>query len=372
MATIFSKDSLRASVEAASGGRQTVLYTALGQPTYMNVIPQFDGQSLDPSLPAGPHEMFMVGGVAKSEYFVGTYQGQVVNGELLSLPGVDATTFVSHDQVVAYARACGVGHHVMTSAAFAGIALWSRANNFQPRGNTNNGQSSDSPWETARRVDGLSPGSNTGTPRILTGSGPVSWRHDNSPSGIADLSGNTWEWTPGIRLVSGEIQIIAGNNAALSSTDLSPNSTEWRAINGATGALVVPTFTGTIAGDNYVPTTINSVRLAAEGVADYTLVSASGQSFEAMKNVGKVPVGPKALALLKSLGIFPVSNSLGGTLAMPTENGDGIWSELTGERMPLRGGSWRSGVSAGLFALYLANVRAYVGPDFGGRPAFVL
>ncbi|MGK5079635.1 hypothetical protein [Janthinobacterium sp. HLX7-2] len=372
MATIFSKDSLRASVEAASGGRQTVLYTALGQPTYMTVIPQFDGQSLDPGLPAGPHAMFMVGGVAKSEYFVGTYQGQVVNGELLSLPGVDTSTSVSHDQIVAYARACGVGHHAMTNAAFAGLALWSRANSFQPRGNTSYGKSSDSAWETGRRVDGFNPGSTVGAPRILTGSGPVSWRHDNTPAGIADLNGNTWEWTPGMRLMGGEIQIIADNNAALSATDLSSASAEWKAINGATGALMVPTSTGTIAGGDYVATTANSVRMAAAGTANYTLVIKSGQSFEAMTNPGVVPVGAVALALLKSLGLFPVSDLLGGTLAMPAENSDGIWCELSGERLPLRGGSWLVGANAGLFALHLVNDRAYMGPDFGGRPAFVL
>lgn len=102
MVSIFVKDDLRASVEAASGGRQTVLYTALGQPTYMNVIPQFDGQAIDASLPPGPHEMFMVNGIAKNEYFVGTYPGRVFNGELLSLPGVDPSTGINHDQAVAY------------------------------------------------------------------------------------------------------------------------------------------------------------------------------------------------------------------------------------------------------------------------------
>ncbi|MDO8031916.1 hypothetical protein O3297_00680 [Janthinobacterium sp. SUN128] len=193
MTTIFSKDSLRASVEAASGGRQTVLYTSLGQPTYMTVIPQFDAQSLDPGLPAGPHDMFLVNGVAKSEYFVGTYQGQVVNGELLSLPGVAPNASLSADQAVAYARACGAGHHVMTNAAFAGLALWCRANGFQPRGNTNYGQSNDAPWETGRRIDGLSIGNTAGEPRTLTGSGPVAWRHDNTHAGIADLNGNVWE-----------------------------------------------------------------------------------------------------------------------------------------------------------------------------------
>lgn len=372
MATIFTKDSLRASVEAASGGRQTVLYTALGQPTYMNVIPQFDGQSLDPGLPAGPHEMFMVGGVAKSEYFVGTYQGQVVNGELLSLPGVDPSTSMNHDKLVASARACGAGHHVMTNAAFAGLALWCRANGFQPRGNTGYGKSSDSPWETARRIDGLSPGGAVGTPRTLTGSGPASWRHDNTSSGICDLNGNIWEWAPGMRLMAGEIQIIAGNNAALSFTDMSATSAEWKAINGATGALMAPTFTGTIAGGDYVATTANSVRLAAAGTANYTLVRASGQSFEAMTNPGITPVGTVALALLKSLGLFPVASLLGGTIAVPAANSDGIWSTLTDERLPVRGASWSYAATSGMFALGLDAARSNSGSDIGARPAFVL
>ena len=372
MPSIFVKDDLRASVEAASGGRQTVLYTALGQPTYMNIIPQFDGQSVDVSLPAGPHEMFMVNGVAKNEYFVGTYPGRVFNGELLSLPGVDPSASISHDQAVAYARAGGAGHHLMSNAAFAGIALWCRANGFQPRGNTNNGRSSDAAWETARRVDALSPGAVSGSGRTLTGSGPLAWRHDNSSAGISDLCGNIWEWTPGVRIMAGEIQIIAGNNAAMPSTDLSATSTEWKAINGATGALVTPTFTGTIAGGDYVPTTANSVRLAASGVANYTLVRGFGQSFEAMTNPGATPVGTVALALLKSLGLFPVASLLGGTIAAPVANGDGIWFTLPDERMPFRGGSCLNCSGAGLFALSLEVQRTSASTNIGARPAFVL
>lgn len=372
MVSIFVKDDLRASVEAASGGRQTVLYTALGQPTYMNIIPQFDGRAVDAGLPAGPHEMFMVNGIAKSEYFIGAFPGRVFNGEMLSLPGVAPTTDINHDQAIAYARACGAGHHLMSNAAFAGIALWCRTNGFLPRGNTNFGSSGDATWETSRRLDGLSPGDAAGSGRILNGSGPVSWRHDNTSAGISDLCGNIWEWTPGMRLMAGEIQIITGNNAALSSTDMSTTSAEWKAINGATGALVTPTFTGTVEGGDYLPTTANSVRLAANGTANYTLVRTSGQSFEAMTNPGATPVGTAALALLKSLGLFPVASPLGGTIAVPAANGDGIWSTLTGERLPSRGGNWFGGVSAGLFALNLDIVRKGATSFIGGRPAFVL
>ena len=68
--TISAPDSLRASVEAASGGRQTVLYTALGQPTFLNVIPKFNGPDVDAGLPAGVHPAFVVNGVEKKELFL--------------------------------------------------------------------------------------------------------------------------------------------------------------------------------------------------------------------------------------------------------------------------------------------------------------
>ena len=372
MTTIFVKDDLRASVEAASGGKQTVLYTASGQPTFMNVIPKFNSQDVDAGLPSGVHPAFIVNGVEKTELLIGTYQGIVKNGELLSLPGVDPSTSMNHDQAVAYARACGVGHHAVSSVEFAALALWCRANSFQPRGNTNYGKSSDSAWETARRIDGLAPGVTSGTPRILTGSGPVSWRHDNTPSGISDLNGNIWEWTPGLRVVAGEIQIIANNNAALNATDFSATSPEWKAINGSTGALVTPTFTGTIAAGTYVATTANSVRYAEGGTANYTLVRASGSSFEGMANPGATPVGATALALLKAYGLFPTASLLGGTIAIPAASGDGFWLDMTLERLPIRGGDWNYAATSGVSALNLNGARAFAVNNLGCRPAFVL
>ena len=364
MTTLFIKDDLRASVEAATGGQQTVLYTAKGQPTYMNVIPRFMVQDIDPSLGTGVHPAFVVGGVERSEIFIGTYQGIVRNDEYLSLPGVDPAVHLNHDTLVSLARANGPGWHLVTNTEWAAIALWCWRNGTQPRGNTHFGRSSDASWETARRADGGQPGVASGLGRTLTGSGPAAWRHNNSHAGIADLNGNIWEWAPGMRIAGGEIQIVPNNDAALHATDLSATSGAWRAIDGTTGALVTPTHTGSLAGSNYVPTTVNSVRYAIAGTAAHTLVRASGASFEGMTNPGTTPVAAPALELLRRHGLFPVAaTGLGG---------DAFWLDATNERLPLRGGNWGNGGGSGVFALNLNSARSSVGAAVGSRPAFVL
>lgn len=348
--TIFIKDELRASVEAASGGKITVLYTAKGAPSYVHPIPKFSKQDIDASLGTGVHEMFIAGGVEKSEIFYGAYPGIVKDGELLSLPGVDPSASINHDQAVAYARACGAGWHVTTNVEQAGIALWCWKNGFMPRGNSNYGRSSDNTWEAGRRTDGVAPGTVSGAARTLTGSGPASWRHDNTPTGISDLCGNVWEWSPGMRTVDGEIQVIPNNDAALNAIDLSAVSTAWKAIDGVTGALVAPG-------------TATSVRYAVSGTGNYTLVRASGTSFEGMTNPGGTPVSADALKTLKSLGLFPVDAALGG---------DGFYLTVAGERLPFRGGYWSDGAIAGVFALYLGDARSSTHTNVGARPAFVL
>lgn len=364
MPSIFVKDDLRASVEAATGGKVTVLYTASGQPCYMNVVPKFNLEDIDAGLGTGTHPAFIVNGVEKSELFIGTYQGIAKNGEFLSLPGVDPTVSQNFDYFANLARANGPGWHAISSIEFAALAAWCWKNGFMPRGNSNYGRSSDATWETARRVDGGTPGDTSTGGRTLTGSGPASWRHDNSVGGIADLNGNIWEWSPGLRVVGGEIQVIANNDAALNATDLSATSSAWKAIAGDTGALITPTFTGSIAGGDYVPTTSKSVRYDVSGTANYTLVRASGQSFEGMTNPGSTPVAAAALTVLKKYGLYPVANTgLGG---------DGFYLNVEGERLALRGGRWGSGALAGVFALDLLTARSSTNSIVGSRPAFVL
>lgn len=241
---IFSvKDSLRQAVEAASGGLCTVMYTKKGQPTFLRRIPLFNLQDLDPSLGTGPHPAFVVGEHTVSEIWVGMYPSVPSQGELVSVPGA-APIYMRFADAVAAAQANGPGFHLVTNAEWAAVLLMHWAmNNKQDvlRGNTSWGRSREAPWETAVRVDGRAPGETTGDSLHFTGSGPLTWRHDGTAWGIADLV-SPQQWVAGLRLVNGEIQIIPNNNAAVNV------DTDWRAIL-PDGSLVPPGTSGTLKWD---------------------------------------------------------------------------------------------------------------------------
>ena len=363
--TIFIKDDLRASVEAASGGLVTVLYTAAGHPSYMNVIPKFNLQDIDPSLGTGVHPAFIVNGVEKSEIFIGQHVGCVKDGNLLSIPGVVPQVSANFDTFLGWAAANGPGWHVMTNAEWAAIALWCWNNGTMPRGNNQYGRDIGSPWETARRADGGAIGDATGNGRSYTGSGPASWRHNGQANGIADLNGNVWEWAGGLRLNNGEIQVLANNDAADNTKDQSSTSALWKAIKASDGSLVAPGTAGTLkydaagangTGGNILSDTVTS---RSGNVNENDSVNGTSQVFEGMGLKADLTVP----AIAKALCLYPAVAGLGG---------DNFWMRNHGERLPLAGGACHLGASAGVFARALNDARTNVDSSVGARPAYVL
>lgn len=359
--TINIPDTLRKSVEAASGGKNTVLYTAKGQPCFMHILTHTDMATANSALSIARHPAHIVGGTNKSEVFLGMYPGFSSNGEMVSQPGLNPINTITFDASISLARANGSGWHVMSNSEWAAVALYCYYNGFQPRGNTDYGRSSD--LSTERAVDDatgrLALATGTATTRTRGGSGPVSWRHDNTPFGIADLAGNTWEWQSGLRVNNGEIQVIENNDSAIITTDFGASSPAWKAIDGSNGNLVAPGSANTV-----------KYASANSGTAAYTLYRSSGSSFEGMVNTTgaaespPAPVSAAALTVLKAYGLFPVASSGLGA--------DGFFLNVSGERVAFRGGDWAGGAGAGVFKLALSLDRSLSAPSFGARPAFVL
>ena len=91
---VFVKDTLRAQVEATSGGRLTVLYDDQGSPSIMYVLPRFKLEDIDSNLGSGWHPAFLVNGVEKTEIFIGAFEACVINNRACSLPGQDPKVYV--------------------------------------------------------------------------------------------------------------------------------------------------------------------------------------------------------------------------------------------------------------------------------------
>jgi hypothetical protein len=320
---ILFKDELRASVETASGGKQTVLRTAKGQATYMNIIQQVRLEDLRPSLGTGPHPAFVVGGVEKSEIFIGTYQAVVRNGEALSLPGQAPAGNINFDGARAACCAAGAGFHLLTNYEWALLALLCTAAGHDVRGNTGYGNSHSHPEETGTR---------TGTGGIvLTGSGPDSWRHDGTPYGIADLAGNVWEWCDGLKLSSGQIVMPIDNDFNLAES-------EWP----ATGTCI---------------DLVNGLPVISSEVTH------RGWNGRYFKDVTVAP-GFEVNDLVKQALLCPLDAA-----ALPgcfwIDNREGF------EALPIRGGGWSNVSNAGLGALNLNYVRSDANSHLGFRPAFI-
>lgn len=139
-----------------------------------------------------------------------------------------------------------------------------------------------------------------------TGSGPNEWNHNNAANGIADLVGNVWEWQWGFKMVDGRIFIAPDNDRSL----------------------------------------------AESGWADsgYDLPS-DANPWSSLTQVGATQQVQRALI---------VPNGV-------SDPGGRLYANLTGERLPRRGGNRILAANAGLGALSLNGERSIAGTSFGLR-----
>lgn len=330
MSFVFSiKDTYRQAVEAASNGKNTVMYDDKGNPSIMVCIPRFNLSDVIDGAPDAPHPAFIVDGVVKNEIWISKFQNIVHDNRAYSLPGMDPIVCVTWDQAKQYAANKGKGWHLMTNAEWAAIALWCKKNGFFPRGNNIYGKDHSSPHERGRITYTYDNGV---IGRVATGSGPASWSHDGTNAGIFDLNGNVWEWVDGIRIEDGKIYVHKDNDYSTPTDDL----TQWV----DTGAFF----------DNIGGLVINSQRTAESGIPN--------RKFEEIKAADGYTIPD----LLKHLAITPIDSNHGE---------DNVWVNLEGSRFVCRGGDWYNGSNAGVFALSANLPRSYSNHNRGFRSAYI-
>lgn len=335
MPDIIIKDSLRSSVEAASGGQQTVLYDDQGQPSIMNIIPKFRYEDIHEALGTGLCSAFVVGGVEKSEIFISTYPNLIVNGRGVSMPGSRFSS-VSRTAAKSACTAKGPGWHLLTNHEWAAIALWCAVRGIVPRGNTFYGRSHvpGKHYESGVRWDGRDPGDTRsgGTPYTLGGSGPKEWNHDLTVNGIADLVGNRWEHIDLFELRDGQI-FTTLDNAHGTSED------EWPATGVFFDAAAPPVGDGSC----------HCGAMLAQNVTNSTLADGAeqedcaGQTWAALSAASGFDIPLWAKQQL----IAPIAPN--DDFSMLSEGR--LYIRNTGRRCALRGGSYLSTSGAGLGGL---------------------
>lgn len=334
-------DVMKLAVES-SMPNNTVLFDDKGLPSTMVRIPKFKISDVITGGSETTHPAFIVNGVEKNEIFISKYQNVVIGDRAYSLAMQDPKTSVTFDQAKLYSENKGTGWHLMTNAEWAAIALWCKKNGFMPRGNNNYGADHSAGHE--KGIEVYAEGGKTA--RVATGSGPVNWAHDGSNAGIYDLNGNVNEWVGGLRIVDGEIQIIADNNAAVTGANQTASSTLWKAL-AADGSLVAPGTASSLKFDS-----------PAKLVKALTATGSASTAFETLA----ADTGITVPMILKALALAPVDSDHGG---------DQLYTNNVGEMVAFRGGSWNNTSPAGVFCLSLGNPRAAASGYIGFRSAFV-
>lgn len=335
-------------------------------PSVLVYIPAFKNSDVLTGGNDSTHPAFIVNGVQIPGFYYSKYQNCVHNGVAYSLPAEDPQANITFDTARSRCEAKGNGWHLSTNAEWAAIALWCMKNGFLPYGNNNYGK--DSRESNYKAIPTYKDGDGH-TCRVATGTGPLTWSHDKTLGGIWDMNGNVWEWQGGIRLVWGELQILANNDAADPDNPQNATSTCWKAINASDGSLVDPECStsdaaATVAG--------NTVRLDyVNNVWTYTTQITSAADSSRNCAFGKVTctaaISDAAKILLRSLALLPDT----GKAEADYEGDLFYWNNGVAERCVFRGGYWNDGAGAGLFALYGSYARSSSDTTLGFRSAYI-
>lgn len=309
--------------------------------------------------------------------------------------GVPPWRYITFHQARKACANLGLGWHLITSFEWASLALWSQMNGTQPHGNNKNVNPPadiDYPTETAL-LDRAGNARNAGWYPCLCGTGPNTWAHNHGADGVFDLNGNMWEWNDGLFLCPASLNdnsatphVVtdaggAGYPLVLASLEVTLLKAPYgKSTSVAAGSLTdsnkgwtINQFAGNflydVAGSLFYIDSNTATALTIDGTpvaGAYSILKVIATDITAgMASGNKICTLRNANANLKPFAIPATSDATGSD----TYGRDGYWFDKTVLRAAIRGGSWYTGVYAGVFALYLAYAPSTSSATIGLRVA---
>ena len=356
-----SYDELALAVACFAPGNE-VLFDDLGKPSVMVKIPKMTYAQLGMGSSTAVHPAFIVNGQEVDEIFISKYQNIVKNSRAYSLPGQEPRGSITFDDARAACEAKGEGWHLMTRMEWGLIVRWCQNNGVLPKANNNYGKHVS---ETNYKAIPMTKDGSGQTLHTATGTGPLTWFHDQTPSGIADMGGNVREWSGGIRCVYGELQILPNNNAADSDNSQAASSAQWKAIDAATGDLITPNGSGTTAGSVKMDWVSSKLTYSTSKTHDTGSGSDAYSSATFANIVCDATIGAATKLLLQDLGMLMYGSD--------PELFSGLYASFNNheaERM-FYSGSYYGSSSYGLASFRGYNSRSNSYATLGFRSAFV-
>ena len=310
-ATTGAADLVR-HVEAATGGLCTVRYAG-GLAQYVRRIPVIRyedfGSAYSTALGTGVLEAFYRADGSIAPWIeIGMFTAGNVGGVAASQPGLAPWGGQTWPAAKAKAEALGANWRLLSVWDWALLWMLCTASSYTPGGNTAYGRNASATWQVGRRTDAGTPGTTTGTPSTLSGSGPVQWRHDGTLAGIADLLGNVTKWIDGVKYVSGSVYLAPSNQYLGDEDDWGDeswaltNNVQFSTINGATASqkikrALLATSAGLTAPAGNVYSASTSTRMLSRGGswtsgsgAGFGALIASSDKSTAQASAGFIPV----------------------------------------------------------------------------------
>lgn len=210
-------DYLQQSVEGMSNGKMTVRADDNGVIDFFYVLKKFkpDWLTGESTWDAGDyHKAFYVDGDLKDEILVSVVPAvadTIASVATVRQARMEEPSNLSISDLRTKIATKGTGYHLMTCFEYGALILEGLTGRSSIPGNTDDGKEYDASPDVNDQKFGI-PIDLTSHYYTYPGSGPLSWNHNNSPWGVADLVGNYYEWLEGLYLDETELVMMGTDN----------------------------------------------------------------------------------------------------------------------------------------------------------------